>query len=371
MNKTGFGFLRLPKADLSDDNSVDFEHSCVLVDRFIALGGNYFDTAYTYLGGNSERAVRECVIGRYPRAQVRIADKLPSWLLKSHADCPRIFSEQLERCGVDYFDVYLLHGLDRENYAICEQTNAFGFIQRLKEEGRVLRTGFSFHDSPELLDEILTAHPELDYVQLQINYLDWESPSIQARRCWELAVKHNKPIIVMEPVKGGSLAQPPAEAELALRTLDPNASMASWAIRFAQDLGNVEVVLSGMNTVEQIDDNLCKRPALSNDELAALSKSAEIIRSNIAVACTGCSYCVDGCPQAIPIPHLFALYNEYMRSPKELWKMEYRYRELTSGRGRAVDCISCGACEGSCPQKLDVINKIGKVREVFEGKENA
>lgn len=368
MNKTGFGFLRLPKQHAENDNSVDFEAVSALVDRYIALGGRYFDTAYTYLGGNSERAIRECVVERYPRERIHIADKLPSWLLKCPEDCRRFFDEQLERCGVDFFDVYLLHGLDAENYASCEKFGAFAFIEELKRTGKVRSTGFSYHDSPELLDEILSAHPELDYVQLQINYLDWESVTIQSRRCYEVAEKHGKRIIVMEPVKGGSLATPPDAAKDLLTALDSNASPASWAIRFAQDLPAVEIVLSGMNTIEQVEDNMMHRSPLSAGELHALERTAEIMRSSIAVACSGCAYCVDGCPQRIPIPKLFSLYNEYSRSPGELWKMEYLYAELTAGRGKASDCLQCGGCEASCPQKLSIIDSLAKLAEVFEEK---
>lgn len=367
MSKTGFGFLRLPKQNPVDDNSVDFGAVSALVDRYIALGGCYFDTAYTYLGGNSERAIRESVVKRHPREKLRIADKLPSWLLKRPQDCQRFFNEQLERCGVDAFDVYLLHGLDAENYALCEEFGAFAFLEKLRRSGKVRKTGFSYHDSPELLDRILTAHPELDYVQLQINYLDWESVSIQSRRCYEIAVKHGKCIIVMEPVKGGTLANPPEAAKDLLASLNATASPASWAMRFAQDLPAVEIVLSGMNAMEQIEDNMQEHPPLCAEELHALEKIAGIIRSSTAVACSGCAYCVDGCPQRIPISRLFALYNEYSRSPGELWKMEYLYADLTANRGKASDCLQCGACEGSCPQKLNIIESLSNVAKIFEG----
>lgn len=368
MNKTGFGFLRLPKLNPEDDNSVDFEAVSTLVDRFVALGGSYFDTAYTYLGGNSERAIRECVVNRYPREKVQIADKLPSWMLKCPEDCARFFEEQLDRCGVNYFDVYLLHGLDAENYALCEKFGAFAFLEELRRNAKLRKTGFSYHDSPELLNAILDAHPELDYVQLQINYLDWESVSIQARKCYEVAVHHGKQVLVMEPVKGGSLANPPESVKELLASLNPAASPASWAIRFAQNLPAVEIVLSGMNALEQIEDNMLEHLPLSSIELHTLEKAAEIIRSNTAVACSSCAYCVEGCPQRIPIPKLFSLFNEYSCSPGELWKMEYMYADLTASRGKASDCQRCGACEAHCPQKLGIIDSLSKVAEVFEGK---
>lgn len=366
MNKMGFGFLRLPKADANDENSVDFGRACALADRFLALGGNYFDTAYTYLRGNSENAIKDAVVRRYQRDRIRIADKLPTWKIKSFEDRDRYFSRQLERCGVDYFDVYMIHGIDRENYETCKRFALFEYIEALKAEGRARRIGFSFHDSPELLDRILTDHPSVDCVLMQINYLDWESPSIQSRACYETAVRHGKTVLVMEPCKGGSLSNPPEEARRILESIHPDWSMSAWAMRFAQSLPQVEIVLSGMNEIEQIEDNLQDIEELNAAELEALAKAAEIIRSNTAVACTGCGYCVDGCPQKIPIPKYFALYNDYARSPKEVWKMGHAYESLAERFGRAGDCIACGKCERSCPQKLNVIDGLRKVAQTFE-----
>lgn len=366
MNKLGFGFLRLPRLDPADENSVDIEQTKVLVDRFVALGGRYFDTAYTYMNGGSEAAIRKAVVERYPREAYELADKLPSWKLKSREDCERYFKEELERCGVTYFDVFLLHGLDKDNYRLCEELGAFEYIKRLKSEGKARKIGFSYHDNPVLLNEILTKHPELDCVQLQINYLDWDSVSIQAARCYETAVRHGKRVIVMEPVKGGNLAALPEQAEAELKKIAPQESMASWAIRFAQSLEQVDVVLSGMNTVEQIDDNIRDMVPLDADERAALSRAAEIIRAATAIPCTGCSYCTSGCPKRIAIPDYFALYNDYARSPKELWKMTYAYSDIAQLRGRASECIGCGACEKACPQKLPIIENLRKVKKVFE-----
>lgn len=363
MNRTGFGFLRLPMRG----ERVDLVETCRLVDRFIELGGDYFDTAYTYLGGESETALREAAVRRYPRHRLRIADKLPTWLVNGRADAERVFAEQLARCGVDYFDVYLIHGLDRENAASCEAWDGFGYMEELKRRGRVRATGFSYHDGPELLDRILTRHPEMDYVQLQINYLDWESPTIQARRCYEVAAAHRKRILVMEPVKGGSLAALPARAAASLSALDPDESPARWALRFAASLKGVEVVLSGMNGMEQIEENLRHLPPLGDAEKSALAEVAEIIRRDTAVACTACGYCRDGCPAGIPIPDCFALYNECMRSPGEKWKMEYNYADL---RVRPGKCIGCGACARICPQKLDVPSLLGEVAAAFEGGRN-
>ena len=369
MNKLGFGFLRLPRENEADENSVDLEKTKALVDRFMALGGRYFDTAYTYMNGGSENAIREALVKRYPREAFELADKLPSWKLRQAEDCRRYFEEELERCGVEYFDVFLLHGLDQENYERCERLGAFDLMLREKRQGRAKRIGFSYHDSPELLDAILAKHPEIELVQLQINYLDWESVTIQARKCYETAVRHGKRVIVMEPVKGGSLAALPEEAERLLKKIHPEESMASWAIRFASSLEAVDIVLSGMNAMEQMEDNLREKEPINEVERRLLKEAAQIIRRNIAVPCTGCGYCLQGCPRRIAIPQYFALYNEYARSPRELWKMEYLYKNIAAQRAKAGDCIGCGACERACPQKIEIVGMLKKVKVVFEPKD--
>lgn len=366
MNKTGFGFLRLPRRQPDEENSVDEPLLNALADSFLLHGGNYFDTAYIYLGGASEEALRKCVVERYPRTAFRIADKLPGWEMTSHEQCFACFSEQLTRCGVTYFDVYLLHGLNEENYAICEKQDEFAFLRQIKAEGRARKIGFSYHDGPELLDRILTEHPETDYVQLQINYLDWDSAAIQSAKCYEIAVRHGKKVIVMEPVKGGSLATLPEQAETMLQTLRPGESPASWAIRFATNLDAVEIVLSGMNTMLQIEDNMRDFPPLNQEEYAALAGAAEIIRSRIAVSCTGCGYCLSHCPGHIPIPRYFALYNDYARNPEEGWKMENIYAGLAKKYAKASQCIGCGGCEKHCPQGLPVPTLLKDVAKAFE-----
>lgn len=368
MNKTGFGFLRLPQL-CGPDGSGMVDESLLeqMVDAFLEQGGTYFDTAYTYLDGASERAVRTALVQRHPRSSFQIADKLPGWLVRSHEECQRCFDEQLARCGVEFFDVYLLHWLNEENYRICERTDQFAFLRQVKAEGKANRIGFSFHDSPELLERILTEHPEVELVQLQINYLDWNSPSIQAERCYEAAVRHGKRVIVMEPVRGGKLAALPSAAEAPLRTHAPERSVPSWAIRFASSLESVDVVLSGMNTMEQLVDNLRGFEPLTAEEQRLLLNAAEIIRRETAIFCTGCGYCVSGCPMHIPIPRYFALYNDYARVREELWKIQPAYRKLTEGHGRAGDCVSCGQCEAHCPQKLRIIESLQSVSQAFDG----
>ena len=363
MNKTGFGFLRLPQIS---ENVVDFDALNPLVDRYLELGGKYFDTAFNYLNGQSEIAIRKSLVTRHPRDSYILADKLPGFLINSEQECKTYFMLQLMRCGVEYFDVYLLHWLNKENYAKAEAFDEFGFISRLKEEGKARKIGFSYHDSPELLEQILTAHPEVDIVQLQINYLDWESASVKARECYEIAVRHGKEVVVMEPVKGGSIASVPAEAEALMKSVRPDDSAASWAIRFAADLEQVSVVLSGMNAMEQVEDNMRDLPPLTEDERILLEKCADIIRVNTAIPCTGCGYCLAGCPKGIPIPKYFGLYNELSVKTDDDWKILPIYETLAKASSKASDCIGCRKCESSCPQKLKITEYLNDVARVME-----
>lgn len=366
MNKLGFGFLRLPVVEDTNSSEINLELLNQMVDIYLSHGKTYFDTAYTYLDGKSEWAVRESVVKRYPRESFILADKLPGYMVNSHEECYKYFQVQLERCQVDYFDVYLLHWLNDKNYRIAEKYQEFEFLQEIKAAGKAGKIGFSYHDNAELLDEILIAHPEVDYVQLQINYLDWDSEAIQSRRCYEVAVKHGKKVIVMEPVKGGTLAVLPEEAGKLLHQLSHDATEASFAIRFAESLPEVEIVLSGMNTVEQIQDNLKEHQPLSEEEHQALMNIADIINHSTAVPCTGCSYCTAGCPKNICIPNYFKLYNEYIRNPQDDWKIIPVYRKLTEKYGKASDCIVCKSCEKHCPQKLSVTEHLKEVKSVFD-----
>lgn len=361
MNKLGFGFLRLPFAG----EEIDYALLNQMVDLFLEKGGRYFDTAYTYLDGKSEIAIKKAVVDRHDRDNFILADKLPGYLIKSYEECYRYFDEQLKRCGVTYFDVYMLHWLNAKNYAIAEQFREFDFLQSLKKDGKAKKIGFSYHDTANLLDKILTKHPEVDYVQLQINYADWESESIQSRRCYEIAQKHEKKVIVMEPVKGGSLAVLPGEAAALLQEHDRSASSASFAIRFAQSLSDVDVVLSGMNTTEQLYDNLHDMPPISSAEMDLLIKVTNILNKNTAIACTTCGYCMSHCPMSIPIPHIFKLYNEYTRNQGDDWKIAPAYANITERKGKASACIACRKCEMNCPQKLPISSTIKKIADIF------
>lgn len=365
MNKTGFGFLRLPRLDETDEKSVNDDVLNVMVDRFLELGGNYFDTAYTYQGGVSEEALRKSLVERYPRDRFRIADKLPGFAVKTAADNERFFAESCRRCGVDFFDVYLIHGLNEENYELAKKFRQFEFLSRLKAEGKAKRIGFSFHDTADLLDTILTEHAEVDVVLLQINYLDWDSYSIQSRLCYETAVRHGKTVLVMEPVKGGTLANVPESVGNLLESRCPGDSAAHWAIRFATGLEQVEIVLSGMNTMEQMEDNLRPMMPLDDGEYALLEQAAHILRSEIAIACTACGYCTAGCPKNIAIPRYFALYNECKRNPGEVWKAENIFDSLKRRGGSPSDCIGCGQCEQHCPQRLRIMESLKDVAKIF------
>ena len=372
MKKLGFGLMRLPLLDPNNDAAVDVEQVKEMVDRFMAKGFTYFDTAIMYNGCASQRVAKAALVDRYPRESFTLATKLHSAFFNSLEDRDRVFNEQLEQTGAGYFDYYLIHGIEAGNYPKYEQYDCFNWLLEKKRQGLVRHAGFSFHDTPELLDEILTKYPELEFVQLQINYLDWESEWVQSRRVYEMAVKHGKPVVVMEPVKGGTLAKVPPEAKRLLEAADPAMSVPSWAIRFAASLDNVMMVLSGMSNVAQMEDNLSYMQdfkPLTPDEMAMMEKVAGIINAKIAIPCTGCAYCTEGCPQQIPIPKYFSLYNEDMREDlaEKGWTINFtNYENLAGKFGKASDCVACGQCEGVCPQHLPIIERLKDVAAHYE-----
>lgn len=370
--KLGFGLMRLPLRDKSDAANVDVEQVKQMVDLFMEKGFTYFDTAWMYNGFASEGVAKEALVDRYPRESFTLATKLHSGFFDSLQDRDKIFNAQLEKTGAGYFDYYLLHGIDSETFPKYENLDCFQWIMDKKKEGLVKHAGFSFHDTPKLLDEILTKHPEMEFVQLQINYLDWESQWIQSRACYEVAVKHKKPVIIMEPVKGGTLAKIPEEAEKLFLNRDKEKSVPSWAIRFAASLPNVMAVLSGMGNISQMQDNLSYMEdfkPLTEEEKSLCFQVADIINSQIAVPCTGCSYCTEGCPMNIAIPQYFSIYNEDMREhlDEKGWTINFtNYDMLTHKFGKASACVACGQCESVCPQHLTIINFLKDVAAHYE-----
>lgn len=362
INKLGFGFLRLPKCG----EEYDWETVNSMVDSFMDGGGTFFDTCYTYLGGNSEYGIKKCVVQRKERSSFQLCEKLPGYCCKSYEDCQKYFDETLTRCGVEWFDILMLHWLNDKNYAIAEKYDEFRFLREKKAEGLAKQIGFSYHGDAALLDRILTTHPEVDTVLIQLNYLDWESEGIQSRKCYETCVRHGKKVIVMEPVKGGTLANIPAEAETLLRSVHPDWTPAEWALRFVQSLPEVEVCLSGMNTLEQVKTNICPFEPLSEEEITLLQKAAAIIRGKTAIDCTGCAYCVSHCPKQIPIPQYIKLYNELIRYPGDDWKIIPTYKQFASSYASASDCVGCGSCEKHCPQNLGIAEHMKTISERFE-----
>ncbi|MBQ4381450.1 MAG: aldo/keto reductase [Oscillospiraceae bacterium] len=359
--KLGFGCMRLPLAGtvLGDG---EFKR---MTDAFMKAGFNYFDTAHGYLVGQSEKALRRCLTSRYPRESFVLTNKLTEDYFRKEEDIRPFFENQLRWCGVEYFDFYLMHAQGSVNFEKFRRCRAYETAFRLKEEGLVRHVGISFHDTPEYLDKILTEYPQIECVQIQLNYLDYDSPAIQSRRVYEVCVKHNKPVMVMEPVKGGTLANLPAEA---MALLDPDKSPASYAIRFAAGFDNVFMVLSGMSNLHQMEDNagfMRSFEPLSPEEREVLDKIIGIYRGMDMIPCTACRYCVEGCPKNILIPDIFACYNQ--KKIHRSWNQNMYYRNvITLNNGKASDCIRCGKCEHSCPQHLKIRDLLKDAAREFE-----
>jgi hypothetical protein len=355
MPKLGFGLMRLPEKD----GRIDMEHLCRMVDAYMKAGMNYFDTAYVYHGGNSEKAIREALVQRYPRDQFMLATKLPAWCMKEPEDRDRIFNEQLERCGVEYFDFYLLHSIeDGGNGETYERLDCFNWGLKKKAEGKIRHFGFSFHGSPAYLTKVLDAHPEVEFVQIQLNYADWTNPVVRSGELYEILHSRNIPMIIMEPVKGGTLAALKPELEEMYRAARPSASVASWALRFVGSLPGVMTILSGMSTEEQMNDNIgtfTRFEPLSEEEKELVDKVRTIMLNVPQIGCTSCRYCTPGCPMNISIPDVFRAVNT-MNLYGDVFRPKAFYGGVVGqGHGRASDCIACGQCEGVCPQHLPII----------------
>lgn len=361
--KFGFGCMRLPmKGD-----KVDTEEFSKMVDTFIENGFNYFDTAHGYLGGLSETAIKECLTSRYPRDQYILTDKLTNFFFKKEEDIRPFFESQLEACGVDYFDYYLMHAQSADNFAFFKKCHAYETALELKKEGKIRHFGISFHDRADVLEQILKEYPQIEAVQIQFNYLDYEDPAVESRKCYEVCCKYGKPVIVMEPVKGGNLVKLPDEARAVFDKLH-GGSPASYAIRFAAGFDGIRMVLSGMSSLEQMEDNISYMrdfQPLSKEEQEAVQKVTEIFQSQNMIQCTACRYCTAGCPKHISIPDLFACMNA--RKIFHDWNTDYYYNNVhTVNNGKASDCIKCGKCEKACPQHLPIRKLLEDVAEEFE-----
>lgn len=367
--KLGFGLMRLPLKE--DGVTIDTERTAAMADEFLKKGFTYFDTAYGYHGGESERALKKAVIERHPRESFTVATKLPAWMIKEKADVDKIFNDQLEKTGAGYFDYYLLHAVSKDKLDVYDGFDCWNYCLEKKKEGKIKHFGFSFHDTAAVLDEILTNHPEAEFVQLQLNYLDWDNDAVQAKLCYEVAEKHNMPVIVMEPVKGGTLARLPESVD-AIFKAKSDASAASWAIRFAASQKNVFMVLSGMSDEAQMNDNIATMEdfqPLSECEIETVNKAVEEYKSFNTVPCTACRYCTDGCPVSIRIPDIISALNQakvYGLGAKARGMFE----KAVEGAGNPADCISCGQCSAVCPQHLDIPSIMKEASEKFAKKEN-
>ena len=363
IKKLGFGLMRLPKID---DDHIDIEQTKKMVDLFMDAGFTYFDTAWAYAG--SEDAIRQALVERYPRESFKLATKNAAWInCKTKEDATSQFETSLKQTGAGYFDFYLLHNLGEARTKYFDDFDLWSWVQEKKAAGLIKHIGFSFHSTPEELETILNAHPEMEFVQLQINYADWENPAIQSRACYEVARKHGKPVVIMEPVKGGMLATPPESVEKILKDAEPDASAASWAVRFAANLEGVITVLSGMSNIEQMQDNLSYMKdfnGLSAKEKETLDKAQEELKKIPLIPCTTCNYCAKVCPMEIGISGSFTAMNYltlYGSKPQALHQENW----LVGGHGRksATECVKCGKCEEVCPQHIKIRDELEKVAE--------
>lgn len=359
----GFGCMRLPMKD----GKTDYDEFKKMVDLYISEGFNYFDTAMVYLEGQSETAIGDCIAKRYPRSDFVLTDKLSTSLFNKEEEIRPLFYRQLEACKVDYFDIYLMHAQSKSIFEKYKKCHAYETAFQLKKEGKIKHVGISFHDTAEVLEEILTEYPEIEVVQIQFNYVDYLDPAIQSKKLYEVCRKHDKPIIVMEPVKGGNLVNLPEKAKKVLEDLNGGSS-ASYAIRFSAGFEGIKMVLSGMSNTEQMKDNLSYMKdfkPLNQTELSAINKVCEIFRSMHFIPCTACRYCVDGCPKRISIPDLFSCMNA--KQMYHDWNANYYYNEVyTKNKGKASDCIKCGKCEKACPQHLQIRSLLTSVAKEFE-----
>ena len=368
-SKFGFGCMRLPQTDADDPTKIDQELFNEMVDIYMEKGFNYFDTSYAYHNGISEVAIRKAVVERYPRESYRICDKMPTWALTSKEDNDKFVLEMLERLGIDYFDVFFVHNINVPWLKLAEKYNSFEYVKKMKENGIAKKIGFSFHDDSNLLKKVLDKYGEfLDVVQLELNYLDWEDPSIEARKCYDLCVEHGLDVYVMEPLKGGVIVNLPDDIKNEFKAFNPNKSIASLAIRFCASLEHVKIVLSGMSKMSDLMDNIDtfeNFEPISNEESEFLEKMALKLKESVAVPCSECGYCIDSCPEEIPIPEYFSLYNTSKNQPESNIYRLY-YDKLGDEKVAADQCSYCETCIEHCTQKIDIPEVLEKVCKHFE-----
>lgn len=372
MAQLGFGMMRLPLLDENDQTNIDVEQVTKMVDTYMESGFNHFDTAFVYHEGVGESTFKKTVVDRYPRDSFKIATKLPLFVITEESQLEPIFAQQLENCGVDYFDYFMLHNVSGLTENAWKNVDLYSFIEKKKQEGKIKHIGISTHGDAEFLEEILFDHPELEFVLLQINYLDWEDEGLQSKKCWEVARKYNKKIMIMEPYKGGFLADVPEEAEKVMKDYNPDKSVVSWAMRFVANLEDVDVVLTGASTLDQLENNIWEfknADPLDDDEIEILRDVSEIINNNITVDCTKCRYCVDACTEDIDIAKVFDLYNKHKILETDEWtpfgNAYLNYSKLPDV-GIASDCIECEACMDECPQGINIPDVLKDVAKTFE-----
>ncbi len=368
-SKFGFGCMRLPQTDANDPTKIDQELFNEMVDIYMEKGFNYFDTSYAYHGGMSEVALRKAVVERYPRGSYQICDKMPTWALTSEQDNDKFVNEMLERLGIDYFDVFFIHNINVPWYKLAKESKTFEYVKKMKDNGIAKKIGFSFHDNSKLLKEVLDEYGDIiDVVQLELNYLDWEDPAIESRKCYELCVEHGLDVYVMEPLKGGVIVNLPDSIKEEFDEFNPNKSIASMAIRFCASLEHVKIVLSGMSKMEDLIDN-CDTyenfEPLSEEENEFLENMALKLKESVAVPCSECGYCIKACPEMIPIPEYFNIYNTSKNQPQSNIYRLY-YDKLGDEKVPASECTYCGTCLDHCTQKIDIPDELEKVCEHFE-----
>ena len=372
MVQLGMGMMRLPLKDENDQTSIDMDQVNEMVDAYMDAGFNYFDTAYVYHEGVGESAFRKSVVERYPRESFKIATKLPLFIITEESQLEPIFEEQLKNCGVDYFDYYMLHNVSGFTETAWKNVDLYSFIEKKQEEGKIKHIGLSTHGNAEFLEELLVEHPKIEFVLLQINYLDWNDEGIESRECLEVARKYNKKVMIMEPYKGGFLADIPDEAEKIMKEYNPDKSVVSWAMRFVATLDDVDVILTGASNLEQLESNIYEfknAEPFNDEEFEILKEVSEIINSNITVDCTKCRYCVDSCPEEIDIAKIFDLYNKHKMLGRDDWSQygnAYLNYSKLEGVGLASDCIECESCIEECPQQINIPEFLRDVAEAFE-----